>query len=71
MMMMMIDDDDDDEEGRTCVGMLLEEHPRSRGSGKSLEDVWEPRMVLQITSREDMQYSFFQFWPRELTPQKH
>ena len=56
----MIDDDDDDDdkdEGSTYVGMLLD-HPRSRGSRKSFEDVWAPRMVaLQVVNT--MQYSHF------------
>ena len=57
----MIDDDDDDDddkdEGSRYVGMLLD-HPRSRGSRKSFEDVWAPRMVaLQVVNT--MQYSHF------------
>ena len=39
--------------------MLHEDHPRPRGSGETLEDVWAPRMVLCITSSGHMQYSHF------------
>ena len=51
------DGDDDKDEESTYVGMLLD-HPRSRGSRKSFEDVWAPRMVaLQVVNT--MQYSHF------------